>query len=244
MLKVAYKLIIFIIFPLYPACSLLVELFRTARAWRRDERRDPVYLLSRIGGLRVSRQNDVTETLDRRHLWQYSWVRRSTKPLSRIGGCLLLLVTTAQCLGTLIRTTSRFSIDGSYYYRESNFQAFLAEDFESFYLSIGLLAVLIKSWLAFILNVEWRSDNERAPRSLDMSLRSERRTRDTSIFAERDSHLSPTEIISEIFMEFKTRALVLLIFYVISWIVLGILSRRASVVTASNFWYELTRKTD
>lgn len=210
---------------MYPACSLLAEIFRAARAWRREGRGNHAFLLSRIIGLKVSRHDGLapySESLDHRHLWQYSWMPQESRTALRIFQALTLLLTSSQCLGTLIRTISRMFMGR----HPPTMRGFLAEDFESFFLSIGTLAVLVKSWLAFAVNVEWRSDYENAPRSLDISSRSQRQRR-TGIFTERDSHLSPTEIISEIFLEFQTRAILLLILYLTCWIVLGILSGRA-----------------
>lgn len=224
MVKIIYKLVILVIFPLYPACSLLAEVIRSVRAWQQG-RRDRMFLFSRIIGLRVfSRQDGPSESLDNRHMGSYSWGRRETRTRVRIVLIVVLLLTSGQCLGTLIRTISRLYLDR--YYSRPNMRAFLAEDFESFYLSIGTLGVLIKSWLAFIVNVEWRRDIESASGSLDVSSRTQRR-RSIGIFPEGNSHLSPTELISEIFMEFQTRLLVLLALYIVSWIVLGILARNA-----------------
>lgn len=228
MLKIAYKLVILVIFPLYPACSLLAELFRLTQAWRRDGWHEPVFLLSRIIGVRVyPDQGRPSEALDNRHLWQYSWTRRRSRTYVKIALVLTLLLTTSQSLGTLVRTISRLFIDQ--FHRGPNMKAFLAEDFESFFLSIGVLAVLIKSWLALAVNAEWRSDPVNASRSVDISMSAPRRRR-TSIFSERHSQLLPSEIVSEIFLEFQTRFLVVLALYLICWIVLGIITRNACVL--------------
>lgn len=179
-----------------------------------------MFILSRIIGLRVTLPGGPSESLDRRHLGQYSCAPKVTKLGVRFAQFFVLALTTNQCVGTLIRTFSRLFIG----YR----LALLAGDFEALLLSIGAVAVLIKSWLGFLVNVEWTSDDESRPRSLDMSMRTQRQ-RSAGIFTDQDGVLAPSEIISEIFLEFQARALVLLGLYLICWIILGILSGRMQV---------------
>ena len=115
---------ILIIFPLYPACSLLVELLRTALAFRRTGWRDSKFLLSRISGLRVVRPDGLSETLDSRHLGRYSCVKKQRRMATIVQACILILVS-FQCLGTLVRTISRLYV--SPYGRHPNMDAFLIE---------------------------------------------------------------------------------------------------------------------
>lgn len=153
-------------------------------------------------------------------------MRKNSRLSSRLLHAILLLVVSSQCIGTLIRTTSRLFLESNH--RRWYMGAFLAEDFESFYLGIGALAILAKSWPAWIVNMEWRTDGHDDSRSIDMSSRLHRQ-RGMGIFIEQDSHVLPSEVISEIFLGFHTRALVLLVLYVSSWIVLGIVARNACV---------------
>lgn len=222
-----YKLTVFVICPLYPICSLLIEALRTARARQRDRRLESRFLLSRAIGLRIIRPDGISESLETRHLRQYSWTRKTTHIHPRVIHLTILLLVSSQCIGTLVRTVSRtWLLHGHHYHRREGFDAFLAEDFESLFLSIGALGVLVKSWLAWFVNMEWKRNEYEDSRAIDMSSRLPRH-RISGIFTEHNASVAPSEVVSEIFLAFHSRLILLFALYISSWIVLGIIARNA-----------------
>lgn len=79
--------------------------------------------------------------------------------LSRFVGAILAFVS-CQCLGTLIRTSARLKSNPEYWF--DSFEGFLPEDFESFWIGIGTTGILLKSWLSFWVDMEWKSNYEAA----------------------------------------------------------------------------------
>ena len=222
--KIPYRVAIFVIFPLYPAISLLIQAFRAIKAWRSGGRVDYVFQLSRIAGLEVTRhggQSIHSEALDTRHLRDYNWSRERRPFGLRIVQAVFILLATMSCLGALIRTSSRSLLRERW---DSWLDVLLAADFETFFMSIGALAICIKSWLAFGLNVQWTTDLGLATRAVDMSSPGSSRG---DIFSIRDTHVTPAEIVWEVFLEFYTRAMVLLVFFILGWVSMGIAARSA-----------------
>jgi len=204
--------------------SLVIQAFRAIKAWRFGGRPDYMFLLSRIAGLEVTRyggQSVHSEALDTRHLRDYNWSRERRPPGLRIVQAVFLSLATVQCLSVLIRTSSRSLLRDPW---DSWLDVLLAADFEAFFMSIGALAICIKSWLAFVLNVQWTTDLGLASRAVDMSSRSSSRG---DIFSIRDTHVTPAEIVWEVFLEFSTRAIVLLGLFILGWVSMGIASRSA-----------------
>ena len=151
-----------------------------------------------------------------------SFVPRQRKIIVRIGQTIGLLFMSIQCLGTLIRTTSRRYMT----WRQPSMEALTPGDAESFWMCVGSLGILAKSWLSVIVNVDWKSDDQRLPISLTTSLRSQRRQ---GLFGERDSYISTAEILAEIFLDIRVYVLVQASLWLAWMIFVAVLSRDAFV---------------
>lgn len=87
-------------------------------------------------------------------------MKREESKAVRIGRGAALAFASCQCLGTVVRTTARLKTSPRYWF--DSFEPFLPEDFESFWIGIGTIGILLKSWISFFVDVEWKSNYEAA----------------------------------------------------------------------------------
>lgn len=146
-------------FPLYPLLSLAISTIQASREWRWRGRKNTIYCLSLVSGLHTSRAKGSSEPLSFRHLWQGSFVCKDESKTIRAGRGLVLAFASSQCLGTLVKAASRLHGQRDLFWFFL-FERFPPADFEAFWMSIGAIGILIKSWMAIFLNTEWKSNYE------------------------------------------------------------------------------------
>lgn len=160
---IIYRLLIFVIFPVYP-CFILAQNLAVA-LWRRYRRPRAghhlrIYFWSSLTGLHVTTVDGSSEPFSSYEGWRAEVHPLDSSLLARLGRGLVLAVTSVQTIGMFVRLLYRFI------YFERGYEAFsgmAVSDFEAYHLSIGLVAILAMSWSAWVMNVSWAEDSETLP---------------------------------------------------------------------------------
>ena len=154
-------MLIFVLYPPLTVLALVVRLSKTV--WERKQHYScsyKAYVVSSITGLHIEISETESVILQAHHLWQAKSVERDKKKILRVGRAIALAFVSLQCIGTLARTASRLGGDITPWLWYSRF---FATDFECFWLSVGMIPVLLMSWTAWYINVSWIKEDQVLP---------------------------------------------------------------------------------